>query len=117
MHRADPLPCRSSRRTILNERSVNGRRGSMDQPTRRAAQARGRRAQLLDAALALFAAQGFERATIKDLSEAAGVAQGLVYHYFRGKDELALRRLPAPVGLPRLHHRRGEAPPNLPVAD
>lgn len=62
---------------------VQGRR-----PTRRAAQAARRREQLLDTALDLFAEQGIENTTIKDIAARAGVAQGLVYHYFRSKDEL-----------------------------
>ena len=60
----------------------------MGQPTRRELQARERRNQLIDTALTLFAEKGFERTTIKDLSEAAGVAQGLIYHYFESKEEL-----------------------------
>ncbi|HEX6122420.1 MAG TPA: helix-turn-helix domain-containing protein [Ktedonobacterales bacterium] len=60
----------------------------MSTPTRREQQAEQRRNQLIDTALALFAERGFERTTIKDLAETAGVAQGLVYHYFASKDEL-----------------------------
>jgi AcrR family transcriptional regulator len=82
----------------------------MNQVTRRAAQARERRAQLLDAALALFAEQGFERATIKDLSEAAGVAQGLVYHYFASKDELLFAVIERQSFLPELRRLLAVAP-------
>ena len=46
-------------------------------------QAEQRRAQLIDTALGVFAEKGVEGTTVKDLSEAAGVAQGLLYHYFR----------------------------------
>jgi AcrR family transcriptional regulator len=55
---------------------------------RRREQAQARRLQLIDTALAVFAAKGLEAATVKDLSEAAGVAEGLLYHYFRSKEEL-----------------------------
>ena len=51
-------------------------------------QAEERRNQLVDVSLRLFAEKGFERTTIKDISEVAGVAQGLIYHYFASKDEL-----------------------------
>jgi AcrR family transcriptional regulator len=51
-------------------------------------QAEQRRAQLIDTALVVFAEKGIDGATVKDLSEAAGVAQGLLYHYFRSKDDL-----------------------------
>jgi AcrR family transcriptional regulator len=60
----------------------------MRQPTKRERQAEERRNQLIDTALSLFAEKGFENTTIKDLSEAAGVAQGLIYHYYDSKEEL-----------------------------
>ena len=60
----------------------------MKPPTKRERQAEERRAQLVDTALRLFAEKGFERTTIKDLAEAAGVAQGLFYHYFESKEAL-----------------------------
>jgi AcrR family transcriptional regulator len=50
--------------------------------------AEARRLQLIDTALDVFAAKGLEAATIKDLSDAAGVAQGLLYHYFPSKEAL-----------------------------
>ncbi|HET6316747.1 MAG TPA: TetR/AcrR family transcriptional regulator [Chloroflexota bacterium] len=50
--------------------------------------AEARRLQLIDTALHVFAAKGLEAATIKDLSDAAGVAQGLLYHYFPSKEAL-----------------------------
>jgi len=57
-------------------------------PTQRDLQAETRRQQLLDIALALFAERGFENVSIKDLAAEAEVASGLIYHYFRSKDEL-----------------------------
>jgi AcrR family transcriptional regulator len=57
-------------------------------PSRREAQAQERRAQLLETALTLFAEKGLDATTMRDLAEGAGVAQGLVYHYFRSKEEL-----------------------------
>lgn len=46
------------------------------------------RARILEAALALFSAHGYERTTVKMIAEAAGVAQGLMYSHFDGKDAL-----------------------------
>jgi AcrR family transcriptional regulator len=40
------------------------------------------------AALTVFARLGFQRATVRDVASEAGVSQGLLYHYFRTKDEL-----------------------------
>lgn len=60
----------------------------MTSPTKREVQAQERRKQLIDTALKLFAEKGMERTSIKDIATEAGVAQGLLYHYFRSKDEL-----------------------------
>jgi AcrR family transcriptional regulator len=57
-------------------------------PTQRDLQAEMRRNQLLDIALALFAERGIENVSIKDLAAEAGVAPGLLYHYFRSKEDL-----------------------------
>jgi AcrR family transcriptional regulator len=46
------------------------------------------RARILDAALVRFAEQGFERATIRGIAEAAGVSPGLVQHHFGSKEGL-----------------------------
>ena len=60
----------------------------MTTPTKRDLQAQERRNQLIDTSLALFAEKGVASTTIKDIAERAGVAQGLVYHYFASKDDL-----------------------------
>ena len=57
-------------------------------PNKREAAAAVRRAQLLEVALELFAEVGIERATIKMLAERVGMSAGLLYHYFRSKEEL-----------------------------
>lgn len=46
------------------------------------------RRRILDGALTLFATQGYERTSVKQIAEAAGIAQGLLYHYFQGKEHL-----------------------------
>ena len=47
-----------------------------------------RRRQILDAAVKVFATSGFHGARVGDIAEEAGVAYGLVYHYFKSKEEL-----------------------------
>lgn len=75
----------------------------MNEPTTaRRHQAEQRRLQLIDTALAVFAEKGVDGATVKDLSQAAGVAQGLLYHYFRSKDELLEAALERHYFLPEL---------------
>ncbi|HMA33989.1 MAG TPA: helix-turn-helix domain-containing protein [Chloroflexia bacterium] len=49
-----------------------------------------RRAQILDAATRVFAAKGFHRATIRDVAQAAGVADGTIYNYFGNKTDVLL---------------------------
>jgi AcrR family transcriptional regulator len=43
------------------------------------------RTQLLDAALAVFARQGFDGASVRDIAAEAQVAPGLLYYYFPSK--------------------------------
>lgn len=47
-----------------------------------------RREQILTAALKLFASKGLAAARMSDLSKSTGISQGLVYHYYRSKEEL-----------------------------
>ena len=47
-----------------------------------------RRQQILEAALSVFAEQGFEAATNKEITERAGVNQGLIYFYFESKADV-----------------------------
>src|SRR3954462_11244864 len=55
---------------------------------RNAAAAAEKRRQILDAAVRVFARQGFHTCRVSDIADEAGVAYGLVYHYFRSKDEV-----------------------------
>lgn len=45
-----------------------------------------KRAALIDAALALFGEQGFDRTSIEQIAAAAGVARGTFYLYFEDKE-------------------------------
>jgi len=47
-----------------------------------------RRRQILEAAVHVFARRGFHTARVGEVAEEAGVAYGLVYHYFKSKEEL-----------------------------
>jgi TetR/AcrR family transcriptional regulator, fatty acid metabolism regulator protein len=47
-----------------------------------------KRRLILDAAIRVFARQGFHRCRVSDIAREADVAYGLVYHYFRSKDEV-----------------------------
>jgi AcrR family transcriptional regulator len=47
-----------------------------------------RRRQILDAAIRVFARQGFHSCRVSDIADEAGVAYGLVYHYFNSKEQV-----------------------------
>lgn len=78
---------------------------------------------LLDAARALFEERGYDRATVRDIGERAGIDPALIARYFGGKEGLYLAALaederPPPSGDPAslaaqlLHHwdTRGQSP-------
>lgn len=49
----------------------------------------GRRQQIINGALQVFASKGFEKATNKDIAAASGIGSpGLIYHYFKDKNDL-----------------------------
>jgi len=52
------------------------------------ATAADKRRIILDAAIRVFARRGFNGCRVSDIADEAGVAYGLVYHYFRSKDEV-----------------------------
>ncbi|HRW09652.1 MAG TPA: TetR/AcrR family transcriptional regulator [Caldilineaceae bacterium] len=49
-----------------------------------------RRAQILEAAIAVIAEQGFQRTTIKQIAAQAEVADGTIYNYFKNKDDILM---------------------------
>jgi AcrR family transcriptional regulator len=68
-----------------------------------------RREQILDAANALFAERGYDEVSVEDVATSAGVARGLVHHYFGGRKQVYIallerpgavreEQLPPPVG-------------------
>lgn len=52
-----------------------------------------RRGQVVRAAVKLFAARGYYTTTIQQIAREAGVSTGLVYQYFRDKDDVLLLAL------------------------
>ena len=52
------------------------------------AAATDKRRVILDAALRVFARQGFHTCRVSDIADEANVAYGLVYHYFSSKEEI-----------------------------
>jgi AcrR family transcriptional regulator len=58
------------------------------QPTARQLQAEARREQILETALKLFAAQGFDATSTRQIAKEVGIAEGLIFHYFPTKASL-----------------------------
>jgi len=56
---------------------------SSDSPSRR-----DKRAVILEAAIRVFARSGYHGSRIADIASEAGIAYGLVYHYFKNKEEI-----------------------------
>jgi TetR/AcrR family transcriptional regulator, fatty acid metabolism regulator protein len=56
----------------LTDRSTNG----------------GKRRLILDAAVRVFATRGYHTSRVGDIAEEAGIAHGLLYHYFSSKEEV-----------------------------
>ena len=65
-----------------------GNRATEQRPTARQRQAAAGREQILERALKLFAAQGFDATSTRQIAKEAGVAEGLIFHYFPTKASL-----------------------------
>ncbi len=66
----------------------NGKRGPPPPEPPAPAEEPEKRRAILHAAVRVFAEKGYHGCRIADVARQAGVAYGLVYHYFRNKDEL-----------------------------
>lgn len=58
--------------------------------TRRERRIAARKAQILEAAAAVFSEKGYERATTREIADAADVSEGTLYNYFGSKRDLLL---------------------------
>lgn len=58
--------------------------------TRRERRIAARRQQILDAAAQVFSKVGYERATTREIAEAADLSEGTLYNYFKSKQELLI---------------------------
>jgi AcrR family transcriptional regulator len=62
--------------------------GSVTRADARQASAEEKRRQILAAAVRVFARDGYHTSRVGDIAEEAGVAHGLLYHYFGSKEEV-----------------------------
>src|SRR5512147_2903584 len=66
----------------MNPHSVRGEKGERDKGDKRE--------RILSSALKVFAQKGFFGAKVSDIADAAGVADGTIYLYFKSKDDLLI---------------------------
>ena len=64
------------------------RAGEAGGPAPKGGREEDRRRTILRAAIEVFARKGYHGCRIADVAREAGVAYGLVYHYFKNKEEL-----------------------------
>lgn len=76
--------------SVMAMPTVVGGEGLTQHPQRPEATARSRREELLNAAIALFAARGFHGVGIEDIAAAAGLTGTSIYRHFDAKNELLL---------------------------
>jgi AcrR family transcriptional regulator len=69
----------------------------------------GTREKILQAAFTVLSRQGYENASIKDIAEEAGVAQGLVHYHFKSKQQLVLAVLDFVCQKVEIGYVQGEA--------
>ncbi len=58
--------------------------------TRRERRVAARKSQILEAAARVFSQKGYERATTREIAEAADVSEGTLYNYFSNKQALLI---------------------------
>jgi AcrR family transcriptional regulator len=71
-----------------SDRTLTDRSIARTATATRHAAAEEKRQLILDAAVRVFARRGFHTSRVGDIAEEAGVAHGLLYHYFSSKDEV-----------------------------
>ncbi len=72
----------------MAERAQTAAKPGAKKPQSRAEREADRRRVILRAAVEVFSRKGYHGCRIQDVAKEAGVAYGLVYHYFKNKDEL-----------------------------
>src|SRR3954470_9591304 len=75
-----------SRGKTNGKRAVAGKKKDATPPV-----AEGKRDRILEAAIKVFAAEGFYNAKVSQIAQAAGVADGTIYLYFKSKDDLLIQ--------------------------
>jgi AcrR family transcriptional regulator len=116
---AGPGARRRSVRSATTSRKAAGRVAGASSPAAatRKVDAAARRQAILDAALQVFAARGYEAARLDDMAARAGIAKGTLYLYFKDKEALFEALVRGAVS-PMLHTvAKAAAAPGVKAAD
>ena len=85
-----PAPARSRTRTRNRSRGASPARG--ESPVRRRARAEsprgGTRERIQSIALELFAEQGYEKTSLREIAERLGVTKAALYYHFKSKEDI-----------------------------
>ncbi|MCC5912080.1 MAG: TetR/AcrR family transcriptional regulator [Clostridiaceae bacterium] len=54
---------------------------------------KGKRQLIIEAAVKIFARDGYHKATVSDIAEEAGIGKGTIYEYFNSKEQLFLEMI------------------------
>ena len=76
---------RTKGKATAGRRAGNGKKKDAAPPV-----PEGKRERILDAAIKVFAAEGFYNAKVSQIAHQAGVADGTIYLYFKSKDDLLI---------------------------
>lgn len=80
-------------------------------PAKRSSAILDRQQQILEAAMLCFAKRGFHPTSMHDISDEAGISVGLIYRYFKNKEEvIAALATEHKKDIAELLERAGEAP-------
>ena len=83
--------CQDVERVQVSPKIANRRRYSRARPAEsKITRGEATRDQILDTAIRLFRKEGFDETTMRQVAAEAGVALGLAYHYFPGKEALVM---------------------------
>ena len=85
--------------------------------TNRQQQAEETKSRLIDSALKIFSNKGYKASTTKDIAKEAGVTDGLIYHYFKSKEELIWAILERHTLIHHIQRMIAELRPDMGIED
>jgi len=85
--------------------------------TNRQQQAEETKSRLIDSALKVFSSKGYTASTTKDIAKEARVTDGLIYHYFKSKEDLLWAILEKHTLVHQIQRMIAELRPDMGIED